>query len=157
MGEWIPDAALVVRGGRNLPEDLRRGAGNHPSGVRGVSVECSAEVPLETLAAAIPHSRIGRTTVAAIRTVGGERGADFGTKPVSCHVGRSQSRRSEPAAYADVCQSGKDGLTKGNYYGKPKSLCRLSQRRFPWPSAAELRAQSKTSHNSTSSCARACS
>jgi hypothetical protein len=81
MGEWIPDAALVVRGGRNLPEDLRRGTGTHPSGVTGVSVECSEEVPLETLAAAIPHSRIGRTTAGAIRAVGGDVVRTSGRSP----------------------------------------------------------------------------
>ncbi|BAZ15738.1 hypothetical protein NIES4071_76100 [Calothrix sp. NIES-4071] len=35
----IPDEALVVRGGRNRPEDIERGIGTHPSGVTGISVE----------------------------------------------------------------------------------------------------------------------
>jgi hypothetical protein len=39
--EQIPDEAVVLRGGRNRPEDLRRGTGTHPSGVTGVSVECA--------------------------------------------------------------------------------------------------------------------
>jgi hypothetical protein len=37
--ERIPDKALVVRGGRNRPEDIMRGTGTHPSGVTGISVE----------------------------------------------------------------------------------------------------------------------
>ncbi len=72
MGERIPDVALVVRGGRNLPDDLRRGTGTHPSGVTGVSVECSEEAPLDELATAVPHSQIGRTTVGAVRAAGGD-------------------------------------------------------------------------------------
>lgn len=71
MGEKIADEALVVRGGRNLPNDLRRGTGTHPNGVTGVSVECSEAATLDELAAGLPHSQIGRTTVGAIRAAGG--------------------------------------------------------------------------------------
>jgi hypothetical protein len=72
MAERIPDDALVVRGGRNLPADFRRGTGTHPSGVTGVSVECEAGASLDELAAAIPHNHIGVTTVEEIRAEGGD-------------------------------------------------------------------------------------
>lgn len=35
--EKIPDDALVVRGGRNRPEYIRRGTGTHPNGQIGVT------------------------------------------------------------------------------------------------------------------------
>lgn len=72
MAERIPDDALVIRGGRNHPEDLRRGTGTHPSGVTGVSVECAQGFSAEELAAALPHNQIGVTTVAAVRAAGGD-------------------------------------------------------------------------------------
>ena len=34
--EPIPEEALIMRGGRNQPQDLRRGTGTHPIGVTGV-------------------------------------------------------------------------------------------------------------------------
>ena len=52
MAERIPDEAVVVRGGRNLPADLRRAMRTHPSGVTGVSVECDEGMTVEELAAA---------------------------------------------------------------------------------------------------------
>jgi len=72
MAERIPDEALVVRGGRNLPDDLRRGIRTHPSGVTGSSVECGEAMSVEELAAALPHGQIGVTTVGAIRAAGGD-------------------------------------------------------------------------------------
>jgi hypothetical protein len=72
MAERIPDEAVVVRGGRNLPADLRRGTSTHPSGVTGASVECAEDLSLEMLAAAIPHGQVGVTTVGAIRAAGGD-------------------------------------------------------------------------------------
>jgi hypothetical protein len=72
MAERIPDEAVVVRGGRNQPEDLRRGSGRHPSGATGVSVECAEGMSVEELAAAIPHNHVGVTTVGAIRAAGGD-------------------------------------------------------------------------------------
>jgi hypothetical protein len=72
LAERIPDEALVVRGGRNLPEDLRRGTATHPSGITGVSVESAAEQSVDGLAALIPHGQIGVTTVGAIRAAGGD-------------------------------------------------------------------------------------
>ena len=70
--EKIPDEALVIRGGRNLPEDIRRGTGTHPSGITGISVECAVGIPLFELAKSIPHGKIGCTTVAKIRKEGGD-------------------------------------------------------------------------------------
>jgi hypothetical protein len=68
----IPDEALVIRGGRNRPEDIRRGIGTHPSGITGISVECALGASIEDLAAAIPHGQIGFTTVGKIREAGGD-------------------------------------------------------------------------------------
>lgn len=68
----IPDEALVVRGGRNRPEDIERGTATHPSGVTGISVECAVGVSVAELAAAIPHGHVGVTTVARVRAAGGE-------------------------------------------------------------------------------------
>jgi hypothetical protein len=71
MSERIADEAFVVRGGRNEPQDIRRGTGTHPSGVTGVSVE-SAAISIEELASAVPHCRIGFTAVGAVRRMGGD-------------------------------------------------------------------------------------
>lgn len=68
----IPDEALVIRGGRNLPDDIRRGTGTHPSGVTGISVECGLGVSVEDLAAVVPHEQLGCTTVGKIRQAGGD-------------------------------------------------------------------------------------
>jgi len=70
--ERIPDEALVVRGGRNRPEDIERGTGTHPSGVTGVSVESAVGFTVAELAAAIPHGQVGVTTVGEVRKAGGE-------------------------------------------------------------------------------------
>jgi hypothetical protein len=67
----IPDEALVVRGGKNRPEDILRGIGTHPSGVTGISVESGVELSVKELALTIPHSQVGVTTVGAIRQAGG--------------------------------------------------------------------------------------
>ena len=61
-----------MRGGRNLPADILRGTGTHPSGVTGVSVECALGVSVAELATAIPHGQIGATTVGAVRQMGGD-------------------------------------------------------------------------------------
>lgn len=34
------DSAIVLRGSRNRPEDIRRGIVTQPSGITGISVEC---------------------------------------------------------------------------------------------------------------------
>ena len=70
--EKIPDDALVVRGGKNRPEDIRRGTGTHPSGITGVSVESAAGVSVAELARAIPHGQVGVTTVSEVRKSGGD-------------------------------------------------------------------------------------
>jgi hypothetical protein len=70
--ELLPNDAIVVRGGRNRPEDIRRGIGTHPSGITGISVECEGEVSVEALSVSIPHSQVGVTTVGAVRAIGGD-------------------------------------------------------------------------------------
>jgi hypothetical protein len=70
--ENISDEAIVVRGGRNRPEDIQRGTGTHPSGVTGISVECGVGLSVAQLAATIPHGQIGVTTVGAVREAGGD-------------------------------------------------------------------------------------
>ena len=70
--ERIADNALVVRGGRNLPEDIHRATGIHPSGVAGISVECAEGVSIAELCIAIPHGKVGVTTVGEIRRQGGD-------------------------------------------------------------------------------------
>jgi hypothetical protein len=81
VGEIIPDIALVVRGGRNRPEDIRRGLGTHPSGVTGVSVECAAGLAVAELARAIPHGQVGVTTVGVVRQAGGDVMRTSGRSP----------------------------------------------------------------------------
>lgn len=81
MAERIPDEALVVRGGRNQPEDLRRGMAIHPSGVTGASVECAEGLSVDELAAAIPHGQLGVTTVGDIRAAGGDVVRTSGRSP----------------------------------------------------------------------------
>jgi hypothetical protein len=81
VAQEIPDEATVVRGGRNLPDDLRRGISVHPSGVTGASVEFAEGKSVEELASALPHSQIGVTTVDAIRTAGGDVVRTAGRSP----------------------------------------------------------------------------
>lgn len=70
--EIIPNKALVVRGGRNRPEDIQRATGTHPSGITGISVECAVELSLAELALPIPHGQVGVTTVGEVRSEGGD-------------------------------------------------------------------------------------
>lgn len=70
--EIIPDAAIVIRGGRNRSEDIRRGTGTHPSGATGISVECGEGVSIVELSKSIPHGQVGMTTVREVREVGGD-------------------------------------------------------------------------------------
>ena len=69
--EKIPDEAIVLRGGRNRPEDIQRAIGTHPSGITGISVECAVELSIAELALAIPHGQVGLTTVGQVRSEGG--------------------------------------------------------------------------------------
>lgn len=79
--ERIPDEAIVVRGGRNRPEDIQRGIGTHPSGVTGISVECAVGLSVAELAATIPHGRVGVTGVGEVRNVGGDVVRTSGRSP----------------------------------------------------------------------------
>lgn len=79
--DTIPDDALVVRGGKNRPEDIERGTGTHPSGVTGVSVESATGATVEQLAAAIPHVQVGVTTVGKVRMLGGDVVRTSGRSP----------------------------------------------------------------------------
>lgn len=72
MAARIPDEALVVRGGRNHPADVKRGTATHPNGVTGISVECAMGFSVDELAASLPHSQVGVTTAAIIRAAGGD-------------------------------------------------------------------------------------
>lgn len=81
IAEPIPDEAVVVRGGRNRPDDIARGTGIHPSGVTGVSVECAVGLSVAELAIAIPHSQLGVTTVGAVRREGGDVVRTIGRSP----------------------------------------------------------------------------
>ena len=76
----------MVRGGRNLPTDIVRGTGMHPSGVTGVSVECAVGVSVAELAAAIPHGQIGVTIVGAVRQMGGDVVRTTGRSPYHATV-----------------------------------------------------------------------
>jgi hypothetical protein len=79
--EVIPDGAIVTRGGRNRPEDIEKGMGTHPSGVNGVSVESRDGKSVEELAANIPHTQIGVTTVGKVRAAGGDVVPTSGRSP----------------------------------------------------------------------------
>jgi hypothetical protein len=79
----LPDDALVVRGGRNLPESFAQGSGVtvEPGGkIEGVSVNCASGLSVQALTApnpdtgypGIPHNQVGVTTVGAIRAAGGD-------------------------------------------------------------------------------------
>jgi hypothetical protein len=79
----LPDDALVVRGGQNLPENFANGSGvtiQTDGKVQGVSVNAASGRSLEELTAPIPatgypgilNNQIGVTTARAIRASGGE-------------------------------------------------------------------------------------
>ena len=79
----LPDDALVVRGGLNLPESFVRGSGvtvDDAGLLEGVSVNAAPGLAADVLTAADPqtgypgmqHTRIGVTTVGAIRAAGGD-------------------------------------------------------------------------------------
>ena len=77
----ITNDAFVVRGGQNRVEDIQRGMGTHPSGIRGVSVESAEGVTIAELSRAIPHRQIGVTTVGEIRKAGGDVVQTSGRSP----------------------------------------------------------------------------
>jgi hypothetical protein len=81
--DHLPDDALVVRGGQNMPENFARGSGVTVAAdgrLDGVSVNSAAEIGLPELTApnpatgypGIPHRRIGVTSVGAVRAAGGQ-------------------------------------------------------------------------------------
>ena len=68
----LPDDALVVRGGRNSPEQVEKAFATHPGGVTGVAVESAAGLTVAQLAAIVPADRVGVTTVGRVRGAGGD-------------------------------------------------------------------------------------
>jgi hypothetical protein len=77
----LPDDALVVRGGQNTPELVRRRYDKHPSGVTGVSVHCAPGTTVAELAVGIPNGQIGVTTVGKVRAAGGDVVRTSGRSP----------------------------------------------------------------------------
>jgi len=79
----LPDAAVVVRGGMNLPENFVRGSGvslGTDGTLQGVSVNAGSGLSVADLTAVNPqtgypgilNNQVGVTTVGAIRARGGE-------------------------------------------------------------------------------------
>src|SRR5262252_3784573 len=79
----LPNAALVVRGGQNLPANFAQGSGcmvDEGGRIQGVSVNAAPGVSVQELTApnphtgypGIPHNKVGVTTVGAIRAAGGD-------------------------------------------------------------------------------------
>jgi hypothetical protein len=79
----LPDDALVVRGGQNLPESFAKGSGvtiDAGGKVQGVSVNAAPGLSVKELTApdsaigypGIPHNQVGVTTVGRIRASGGD-------------------------------------------------------------------------------------
>jgi hypothetical protein len=79
----LPDDALVVRGGQNLPDSFAQGSGVtvDPGGqIQGVSVNAGVGLSVADLTRpdpasgypGIPHNQVGVTTVGAIRAAGGD-------------------------------------------------------------------------------------
>jgi hypothetical protein len=79
----LPDDALVVRGGQNLPANFAQGSGvavDADGKLQGVSVNSGAGLSLAELTAAnpqtgypgIPHNQVGVTTTGAVRAAGGD-------------------------------------------------------------------------------------
>jgi hypothetical protein len=82
LADEIPDEALVVRGGQNLPENFAQGSGvqvGMGDKLDGVSVNASANLSVQDLAApdfqtgypGILNNQLGVTTVGEIRRLGG--------------------------------------------------------------------------------------
>jgi hypothetical protein len=79
----LPDEALVVRGGQNLPENFAKGSGvtvGAGGKLEGLSVNSAADLSAEELTApnaqtgypGIPNKQVRVTTAGAIRAAGGE-------------------------------------------------------------------------------------
>jgi hypothetical protein len=79
----LPDEAVVVRGGKNLPENFVSGTGvmiDSEGRLQGASVNCVPRLSVKELTVpnrqtghpGIPHKQIGVTTVGAVRACGGD-------------------------------------------------------------------------------------
>ena len=79
----LPDDALVVRGGENLPENFAQGSGvtlDAGGTVQGVSVNAGSGLSVKDLTApnartgypGIPHNQVGVSSVGKIRALGGD-------------------------------------------------------------------------------------
>jgi len=79
----LPDDAIVVRGGQNLPENFAQGSGvtiDETGKLDDVSVNAGASASLEELTApnektgypGIVHNQVGTTTVGKVRAAGGQ-------------------------------------------------------------------------------------
>lgn len=79
----LPDDALVVRGGQNLPANFARGSGvtvGADGKLQGVSVNSAPGLSVPELTApnaqtgypGIPNNQVGITTVGAVRACGGD-------------------------------------------------------------------------------------
>ena len=79
----LPDEAIVVRGGQNLPANFAQGSRvtvDVEGKMEGVSVNAAPSVSVQELTApnlhtgypGIPHNQVGVTTVSAIRAAGGD-------------------------------------------------------------------------------------
>jgi hypothetical protein len=110
----LSDSAIVLRGGRNRSEEIRRGIGTHPSGITGISVECEEEISVQALSSLIPHGQIGVTT--EVRAVGGDVrmlvwSCLFGGDPSPQYfshrpgLGNTTPRRHRPIAVKDFAGS----------------------------------------------------
>jgi len=81
--EPLPDAALVVRGGQNLPENFVKGSGvtvGADKSLQGVSVNSAPGLTVKELTGAISrtgypgilNNQVGVTNVGAVREYGGD-------------------------------------------------------------------------------------
>jgi hypothetical protein len=79
----LPDDALVIRGGQNLPENFAQGSGvsvDAGGKIQDVSVNAASGLSINELTAAdsqtgypgIPHNHVGVTTVGKVRALGGD-------------------------------------------------------------------------------------
>ena len=80
MAAPISDDALVIRGGRNRPADLDEERGLIRAGRPAYRWSASG-LTVEELAASLPHGQIGVTTVAAVRSLGGDVARTSGRSP----------------------------------------------------------------------------
>jgi hypothetical protein len=79
----LPDDAVVVRGGQNLPENFAQGSGvtvDAGGKVQDVSVNAAPGLSVKELTApdartgypGVPHNQVGVTTVGKVRALGGD-------------------------------------------------------------------------------------